>query len=127
MKKTKNELPKRLSSKQVFEAANAVWLNQPMIAEDIASESSKIIQSVFKETPMFFSGKSSKRVLSGLFYQLSLNTVNTKTQREIASALGTTELTTRMSYREWVNCFPKNFQKKSEAFTNRGHDLAKLL
>jgi predicted hydrocarbon binding protein len=101
MTKTKNELPKRLSAKQIFEAAKAIWLNQPIIAEDVASKASKMIQSTFEAAPMFFSGKSSKRILSGLFYQLSLNTVNAKTQREIASALGTTEMTTRMSYREW--------------------------
>ena len=110
MKKIKRDLPKRLSSKRVSVAALAVWQNQVSVAADISARASMIIQTAYERKPTFFSGKSEKGILSGLFYQLAFNTANMKTQQEIASALGTTEMTTRASCRDWLNCFPELFR-----------------
>jgi DNA-binding NarL/FixJ family response regulator len=110
MKKAKSDLPKRLSPERVLAAANAVWQNQVSAAAEISAKASKIIQAAYGKTPTFFSGKSEKGILSGLFYQVALNTVNMKTQQEIAVALGTTEVTTRTSCRDWLNCFPELFR-----------------
>jgi len=109
MKKVKNDLPSRLSSEHVLAAAVAVWSDQLSAVEDISSAASKIIGAAYEKAPAFFSGRSEKGILSGLFYRLAFNTVNVKTQKEIASALHTNELTIRASSREWLEVFPELF------------------
>jgi hypothetical protein len=68
MKKTKGNIPKRLSPERVLVAAIAVWQNQLSVAADVSARASKIIQTAYERTPTFFSGKSEKGILSGLFY-----------------------------------------------------------
>jgi transcription initiation factor TFIIIB Brf1 subunit/transcription initiation factor TFIIB len=112
MKKTERGLPERLSPEHVLVAAIAVWPNQLSVAADVSTRASKIIQVAHGKSPSFFSGKSERGILSGLFYQLEVNAANTKTQKEIATALGTTEMTTRASCRDWLDCFPEFFRDK---------------
>jgi transcription initiation factor TFIIIB Brf1 subunit/transcription initiation factor TFIIB len=109
MKKTESILPKRLSSKHVLVASIAVWQNQLSVAEAVSARASRIIQTAYEKEPTFFSGKSAKGILSGLFYQLAMDTGNAKTQQEIARALGTNEMTTRASCRDWLESFPEFF------------------
>jgi transcription initiation factor TFIIIB Brf1 subunit/transcription initiation factor TFIIB len=113
MKKIKRNPSKRLSPERVLIAALKVWQNQLSVATDVSASASKIIQAAYEKTPSassnFFSGRSEKGILSGLFYRLALSTVNVKTQHEIASALGTTETTVRVSSRDWLDCFPELF------------------
>jgi len=109
MKKTDSYLLRRLTPEKVMTFASRIWPNQPSVATDAAVRASKIIQVAYEKTPSFFSGKSEKGILSGLFYELELGTANAKTQREIAVALSTTETTTRGSYRDWLDCFSELF------------------
>lgn len=107
MKKTESYLPKRLSPEKVMVLAAKTWQNQPSIAATVSTRASKIIQKAYEKRPAFFSGKSEKGILSGLFYHLGSNMGNLKTQREVALALHTTEMTTRASCRDWLKYFPE--------------------
>ncbi len=109
MKKTEGILPKRLYPEHLLVASIAVWQNQLSVAADVSAKASKIIQTACEKEPTFFSGKSVRGILSGLFYQLTLETVNAKTQQEIARALGTNEMTIRASCRDWLESFPEFF------------------
>jgi transcription initiation factor TFIIIB Brf1 subunit/transcription initiation factor TFIIB len=108
MKKTESYPLKRLSPEKVMVFASTVWQNQPSVATDVSARASKIIQTAYKKDPLF-SGKSDKGILSGLFYYLGSNIGNMKTQQEVAKALGTTDITTRASYKDWLKCFPELF------------------
>jgi transcription initiation factor TFIIIB Brf1 subunit/transcription initiation factor TFIIB len=107
MKKTENYLSKRLSPERVRDFASAIWQNQPSIAADVSTRASKIIQVAYEKNPTFFSGKSEKGILSGLFYHLATNVGSMKTQQKVALALRTTEMTIRASCRDWVKYFPE--------------------
>jgi transcription initiation factor TFIIIB Brf1 subunit/transcription initiation factor TFIIB len=109
MKETKTKLPRRLSPERVLALAIVVWPNQLPVAAEVSARAINMIQRAYEKSPTFFSGRSEKGILSGLFYQLEFGTVNMKTQQQIAKALGTTEMTTRASYREWLDCFPELF------------------
>jgi transcription initiation factor TFIIIB Brf1 subunit/transcription initiation factor TFIIB len=90
-----------------------IWQDKQPTAKLIAAEASQIIQTVNKRRPTFFSGKSEKGLLSGLFYLLSLKNKTMKTQREIARSLNTTDVTLRASYRMWLEEFPDLFSNVS--------------
>jgi transcription initiation factor TFIIIB Brf1 subunit/transcription initiation factor TFIIB len=107
MKKTESHIPKRLSPEKVMAFASAIWQNQPSVAADVSARASKIIQTAYERRPTFFSGKSEKGILSGLFYRLGSNVGSMKTQQEVALALGTTDTTTRASCRDWLKYFPE--------------------
>jgi hypothetical protein len=99
----------RLSSAQVLSYASVIWRDKQSMAKLIATETSHIIQIVSKRRPTFFSGKSEKGLLCGIFYLLSLKNKALKTQREIARSLNTTDVTLRASYRKWLKGFPDLF------------------
>jgi transcription initiation factor TFIIIB Brf1 subunit/transcription initiation factor TFIIB len=109
MKKAQNYPLERLSPEKLMVFASTVWQNQPSVASDVSVRASYIIQAAYKKSPTFFGGKSDKGILSGLFYYLGSNIGSWKTQQEIALALGTTDITTRTSYRNWLKCFPELF------------------
>jgi transcription initiation factor TFIIIB Brf1 subunit/transcription initiation factor TFIIB len=98
-----------LSPEKVRVFASTVWQNQPSVAADVSVRASKIIQAAYEKRPAFFSGKSEKGILSGLFYYSGSDVGRMKTQQEIALALGTTEMTTRASHRDWLKYFPELF------------------
>jgi transcription initiation factor TFIIIB Brf1 subunit/transcription initiation factor TFIIB len=101
----------RLSSKKVLSYASKLWRDQS-IAESIATEASHIITTVYKRRHIFFSGKSAKRVLSGIFYLLGMKNNAKKTQKQIANTLNTNDVTVRDSYRDWLDNFPDLFRQK---------------
>jgi hypothetical protein len=107
MRKTESSIPKRLSPEKVKVFASMIWQNQPTAAADVSFRASRIMHAAYKQRPTFFAGKSEKGILSGLFYHLGFNTGNVKTQQEIARALGTNEMTTRASCRDWLESFPE--------------------
>jgi transcription initiation factor TFIIIB Brf1 subunit/transcription initiation factor TFIIB len=107
----------RLSSKKVLSYASKVWQGQQLIVESIAAETSQIIKSVNKRSPIFFSGKSEKRILSGIFYLLGTKKAK-KTQREIARSLNTNDVTVRASYRDWLENFPDLFSAETNHLNN---------
>jgi hypothetical protein len=101
----------RLSPKKVLSCASTVWKDK-LIAELIAAETSEIIKTVYSKNSVFFSGRSEKGVLSGIFYLLGRKNKVRKTQREIARSLNTNDVTVRVSYREWLSAFPDLFNTK---------------
>jgi transcription initiation factor TFIIIB Brf1 subunit/transcription initiation factor TFIIB len=100
--------PKRFSSKTVLLFAHKVWKDES-VAELIATETSEIINAVYNKRRLFFSGRSAKGVLSGIFYLLGRKNNAKKTQREIARSLNTNDVTIRDSYHDWLDAFPDLF------------------
>ena len=98
----------RIPCEVTISAANAVWVNQET-ADAIASNAVQVLAHASKANPRFFHGKSSKCVLGGLFYILGYRFNETKTQREIADLLCTTEISVRKLYKSWLNEFPQLF------------------
>lgn len=107
----------RLSPKKVLLYASKLWEDK-LISELIASETSKIIKTVYRKKSAFFSGKSAKGVLSGIFYLLGIKNKAKKTQRDIAHSLNTNDVTVRDSYREWLGTFPDFFSTDDSIWRN---------
>jgi transcription initiation factor TFIIIB Brf1 subunit/transcription initiation factor TFIIB len=80
------------------------------LTTEIASEALTIIRKKYETDPTFFSGKSSKGIIGGLFYLLGQRFGNFKTQRQIATSLNTTEITIRASYRTWAELVQKHYE-----------------
>lgn len=99
---------RRIPMDEVSTAAHAIWLNNS-IADAIASEAFQIINQTYTRKFSFFSGKSSKCLVGGLFYLLSFRHNTVKRQTELADQLGTTDVTIRLSYRKWLETFPDLF------------------
>ena len=108
--------PDRLSS-EVVAAARAVWSDQ-ILAEKIASSSMELINNASNRKFSFFSGKSSRGLLGGLFYLLGFRYDAVKKQKELAEKLGTTDVTIRASYRKWLEEFPDLFTDVSDKIVN---------
>jgi hypothetical protein len=98
--------PKRPTFEQVRSCSHKLWQGEPSTADVIASEASLILIQAYEKKPFFFSGKSEKGILSGLFYHLGRKHDSIKTQQTIAKSLDTTEMTVRTSYRDWIAQFP---------------------
>lgn len=99
---------KRMSPEEISAAAHLVWSNS-VNANLIALNAIQIIKRTHKSNFSFFSGKSSKRIVSGLFYLLGYRYNVVKKQRELAWCLGTTDVSVRASYRQWLEAFPDMF------------------
>jgi transcription initiation factor TFIIIB Brf1 subunit/transcription initiation factor TFIIB len=91
------------------------------LAEKISLEAFEIMAKASASSFIFFNGKSSKNILGGLFYLLGLRFVCVKTQKEIAVQLGTTDVTIRVSYRDWLKAFPELFRDVSSDFGDEKH------
>lgn len=100
----------RLSSAKVLSYASTIWQDHPLMAELMATETSHVFRIIHKRRQNYFSGKSKKRLLSGIFYLLGKKNKAMKTQREIARGLSTSEATVRASYRDYIANFPDLFQ-----------------
>jgi transcription initiation factor TFIIIB Brf1 subunit/transcription initiation factor TFIIB len=97
----------RLSS-EVCAAAKTIWSDQ-RTAEKIASNALELISNANESNFAFFSGKSSRSLIGGLFYLLGFRYGDVKKQTELAGKLGTTDVTIRASYRKWLEEFPDLF------------------
>ena len=97
----------RLSS-EVVASAKTIW-EDPLIAEKIASVALETIADANKTNFAFFSGKSFRGLIGGLFYILGFRYDAVKKQKELAEKLGTTDVTIRASYRKWLEEFPDLF------------------
>jgi hypothetical protein len=106
----------RLSS-EVAVAAKTVWSDR-VIAEKIASSALEIITNANKSKFAFFSGKSSRGLIGGLFYLLGFRYDAEKKQKELAEKLGTTDVTIRASYRKWLEEFPDLFADVNDKIAN---------
>jgi len=98
----------RVPCEQTLLAARFVWVNQE-IADEIASNALQILAQASRIDLRFFNGKSPKCILGGVFYILGYRFYATKTQREIADFLCTTEVSVRKSYHSWLREFPQCF------------------
>jgi transcription initiation factor TFIIIB Brf1 subunit/transcription initiation factor TFIIB len=96
----------RITDKYIQAFASKIWQDQPKTAETIAREASKIVRIAYRRNSIFFSGKSKRGIVGGLFYCLGLSLGSLKTQREIARSLNTTEMTVRAFSRDWPKQFP---------------------
>ncbi len=93
---------------EVSVAAHAVWFDKS-IADEITWETVRIINQTYTRKFSFFSGKSSKCLVGGLFYLLGYRYDAIKKQNELADALGTSDVSIRVSYRKWLETFPDLF------------------
>ena len=109
----------RLSS-EVVAAAKSVWSEQ-VTAEKIAANALEIIANAYKSRFAFFSGKSSRGLIGGLFYLLGFRYDVVKKQKELAEKLGTTDVTIRTSYRKWLDEFPEFFADVSDKIINNNN------
>lgn len=100
---------KRISHSKILKASTAVWGSQST-ADQTAQEAFDIIANTSEKNLGFFAGKSSRALLGGLFYLLGIRHNVTKTQKEIAANLCTSDVTIRYSYNRWLKEFPEVFQ-----------------
>jgi hypothetical protein len=115
MNKTeKNRVLGRLGQESVLSFAQEIWRDQHSTVAKIVTEALSVIRETYQANPAFFSGKSAKGILGGLFYILGHRFRRVKTQKKIAQSLNTTDMTIRASYREWLKEFPGLFQDVNE-------------
>ncbi len=100
---------RRISPKEITIAARRLW-QDPLVAETIDRETVDLITKIQKHNLSFFSGKTSRGLVGGLFYLLGYRHDSVKNQKEIADLLGTSDVTIRSSYRNWLEEFPDLFQ-----------------
>jgi transcription initiation factor TFIIIB Brf1 subunit/transcription initiation factor TFIIB len=89
-------------------SAYTVWQDK-LLADKVAEETVKIINRAYARKFRFFNGKTSRCLVGGLFYLLGFKYESTKRQRELADKLGTSDVTIRASYRDWLEEFPDMF------------------
>jgi hypothetical protein len=82
----KAQLQNGLRLNVCFSIVTKCGRGQSSIAEKVASEASLILTQAYERKPCFFSGKSEKGILSGLFYHLSQKYKSTKTQHSMHGA-----------------------------------------
>lgn len=95
-----------IADRYIVASAHKIWQDQPSSAEALIAETLRIIDLAHRRNSIFFSGKSKKGIVGGLFYCLGSRLSLFKTQKEIARSLGTTEMTVRASSRAWQKQFP---------------------
>jgi transcription initiation factor TFIIIB Brf1 subunit/transcription initiation factor TFIIB len=95
-----NDDLRQLGLIDVLDYASKIWKGQELAAKAMASEAVRIIREAYEKAPSFFSDKSRKWVLGGLFYLVGIKMNAAKTQKKIARCLDTEEMTIRNSYRE---------------------------
>jgi transcription initiation factor TFIIIB Brf1 subunit/transcription initiation factor TFIIB len=102
-------MPNRISAEEIKIAARTVWHNQ-RVANAISEEAVDIMMKTHKRKFSFFTGKTSRGLVGGLFYLLGYKYDAAKNQKELADRLGTSDVTIRASYRNWLEEFPDLFQ-----------------
>jgi hypothetical protein len=98
----------RISPEEVTMAAKTLWQNK-ILANKIANEALETLMKTHKRRFAFFGGKTSRGLVGGLFYLLGYKYDAVKNQKELADRLGTTDVTIRTSYRNWLEEFPDLF------------------
>jgi hypothetical protein len=98
----------RIDCESITIAAKAVWEN-PETADDVAQNALHILDLAPRTNLRFFSGKTPKCLLGGLFHLLGFRFNSIKSQKEIADFPCTTEVSISNSYRQWMNEFPQLF------------------
>jgi hypothetical protein len=119
----KNDILRRIGQESILSFAQEIWSDEHSATAKIALRAVNVICEAYQRDPAFFSGKSAKGILGGLFYLLGHRFRKNKTQKEIAESLNATEMTIRASYREWLREFPGMFLDVNEQTRRRelGH------
>jgi len=105
-KSRNNYVLRRLNRVDAYFSMSNVWGGQEPAARAVASESVRIITEAYEKAASFFGSKSKEWVLGGLFYLLGQRGVS-KTQKQIARCLDTSQMTIRNSYQDW-DAFPNS-------------------
>jgi transcription initiation factor TFIIIB Brf1 subunit/transcription initiation factor TFIIB len=109
----------RISPNNLSTFAERIWHNQLWIAQNISLEAFQIIEQAYQKQPSFFGGKTIKGIVGGLFYLLGFRHDGIRSQKEIGQCVGTTEMTIRCSYRNWLSNFPEIFPDINEKMLGR--------
>ncbi len=107
---------KRIRPDEIFAAAHTVWFDKNT-ADKVAQSAIEIIEYTHQKRFAFYNGKTSKGIVGGLFYLLGYRYNVVKRQRELAWKLGTSDVTIRTSYRQWLQEFPDLFTDVIAKFT----------
>ncbi|MCW4009389.1 MAG: hypothetical protein NWF05_02055 [Candidatus Bathyarchaeota archaeon] len=99
---------RRIPLKEISVAASTVWSDKAT-ASKVALDADEIISRTYKRKFAFFTGKSSKCLVSGLFYILGFRYDAVVKQRALADKMGTSDVTIRASYKQWLETFPDLF------------------
>ena len=99
---------KRISFDEIFAATHTIWADKRM-ADQVAEEAFGIIIKTSRRKSAFFTDKSTKCFVGGLFYLLGYRYDSVKKQRELADRLGTSDVSIRTNYRQWLEEFPDLF------------------
>ena len=99
---------RRIPMEEVLAAAHTVW-HEKATADIVALSTVEILSGTYKRKFVFFNGKSAKSLVGGLFYILGFRYDAPKRQRELADKLGTTDVTIRGAYKQWLETFPDLF------------------
>lgn len=102
-------IPCQVSGKKINLAAKTVW-GDKRIAARIGRETGIIIVETYRRNHFFFNAKSFRRIISGLFFLLGYRFNVAMSEVELAKRLGTTDVTVRASYRDWLETFPELFK-----------------
>ncbi len=103
----------RIEEEDILSFARKTWQNQRSVAMKMASKAVDVINETYQANPTFFSGKSMRGIIGGLFYVLGHRYGNARTQKEIAQSLNITEMTIRASCRNWIKPF-QSFLKREK-------------
>jgi hypothetical protein len=99
---------KRISPEEISAAAHLVWKDSS-VADKIALNAIQTITQTYKRKFAFYNGKKSRTLVSGLFYLLGYRFNVVRKQRELAWKLGTSDVSVRTSYKDWLEAFPDLF------------------
>lgn len=98
----------RISFENLVNTAQTIWPNKTTV-HNVATDSYSILTKVQSRKTTFCSGRRAKALVGGLFYLLGFRYNDVKKQNELAYKLGTTDVTIRKSYRDWLISFPDLF------------------
>ena len=103
-----SEKMERISFDNLVDTAQTIWSNKTTVHK-VAADSYSILTKVQGRKTTFCSGRRASALVGGLFYLLGFRYNDVKKQNELACKLGTTDVTIRKSYREWLISFPDLF------------------
>lgn len=104
----------RITPEKTLKLAHEIWSEDPVTARKIGLEASEIIEQAYRKNPVFFSGSTARKILSGLLYLLGLRHKSKKSQRAVWFALTgrypAGYRTLQEGYRMWIIKFPELFE-----------------
>ena len=99
----------RITPELVLKMSLKIWEGDHQIARVIGKEASKLIQKSYGLNKCFCSSRSSKTILSGLFYLLGIRRDSWKSQEELARKIEINPISIKESIQRWIETFPQLF------------------